>query len=1132
MLQQIQYLDFPVIFLALVTVYLLKKEWAFNKKIRAGLYITLLSAVVLIGVDLHLQTLKDEVYGMWQPFWMNLSSALYPVMVASFLYVISFGRYRLTRSIVNIGVTLNACLALSGSWTKLYAYRNVAGRLEQGAFYLVPQILFVGCLLLMIIFSVLNAKQDNTIEYFVVIVIAVALGYAATMDYYFREGHLLGSTLAISACMYYYYHVTSIFMTDELTGLMNHHSMTSDLGKLSKKRFYLSLVDVDSFKMITDKYGHKKGDQLLMQVAEEIRRTLPKQCRLYRFGTDEFAVVSSRVTKEVIDELLGGLKDKFAKESLVISFGTVCHEAGEEIREVISKADDALYENRRNAKTVAIWDEKTGLYNHRGFLLELESFKRQARDNGMDICVVAMDIERLGSINRAYGYDEGDHIIASVAEIINGSMNHPEFAGHLGTDEFVAAFIVNPREDRYQRIFVDKIRSAVKNSPAFSGKEYTVEINAATAVFHPLSEENPEDWVNKVLYEKQEQKEERRRAFYSYEGEMASEEYSREDEERVLDIINNNRFRYALQPIVRAKDGSIAAYEALMRACTDQPVSPATILRYAARNNKYYEIEKLTFFNVLERIATDQTLPAGVRIFINSIPGYTLKDEDYLVLREKYGEHMKRLMVEITEQSELTDEALNLIRERQEIDGFKIAIDDFGSGSSNTYSLLRYKPECIKLDRLLISDIEKNTKKQYFANSIITFAHENGIEVLAEGVETLGELKMVLKLQVDYIQGNYTAKPSLAVTPSIEESIKHDMISENMRSVVEGRRRVYVASDGKDVSLVQLALEEYTGLTVACENLKIIGNSDYIADISIKIKDGINCRLEMQNVHLNSVDDQPCIHVGEGAHLQLMIEGNCTLNNKGIHVPENAFILVKGSGDLSIVTKGHLCYGIGCAADGTMGSIEFNHSGKVSVRVDGEQSIAIGGGTYKTGRGIKSISGRLEVSVAAVDAIGIGSFYGEVPIRINDSNIDMDFRANSGSAIGSFFGQQDIEFTNTNLTIKGSGSAVTGVGSNNVSGGYIRFDRGKVKIAMSGQEIYLMGVRGGKLSITLKEIGGWFKGEGNKVLAIGSGSKTASVRLDDTIIDVVINSAEACGFGADDTSVTVIGKEPTLHINE
>lgn len=1132
MLQKIQYLDFPVVFLVLVTIYLLSKEWAFNKRIRAGLIVTLLSAVFLIGLDIYLDSVMGSAYSLWEPFWMCMSDAVYPMMIVSFLYVVSLGRYRLVRNIANIAVTLNAVLALSGPWTKLYAYRNVAGRLEYGPFSRVPYVLFFCIIVLMLIFSILNSRRDNSLEYFVIFVIAVALTYAAVMDYFFAGGHLLGSTLAICACMYYYYHVAEIFMTDELTGLMNRHSMMTEAGKLSKKKFYLTIIDVDSFKMINDKYGHRKGDQVLVLVANSIRKRLPKQCKLYRFGSDEFAIISHAITREVIEAVISEANEEFKENSISFSYGTVCHEPGDDFRDLISKADDALYENRRKAKTEAIWDEKTGLYNQRGFLGELEKLKKQARNNGMDICVVAMDIERLGSINLAYGYAEGDRIIASVAEIINGSMNHPEFAGHLGNDEFVAAFIVNPREDRYQKYFIDKIRSAVKNSPSFADREYTIEINAATEVFHPLNEENPEDWVNKVLFTKQEQKDERRRAFYAYEGELDAKEYSREDEERVLDIIENNKLRYALQPIIRAKDGSIAAYEALMRACTDKPVSPATILRYAARNNKYYEIEKLTFANVLERIATDESIPAGVRIFINSIPGYTLKDADYSELREKYGEQLGRLMVEITEQSELTDEALNLIWERQAADGFKIAIDDFGSGSSNTYSLLRYRPECIKLDRLLITDIDKNTKKQYFANSIITFAKENGIEVLAEGVETLGELKMVMKLQVDYIQGNYTAKPSLAVISSIDEGIRREMITESMRSVVEGRRRVYVASDGKDVSLVQLALEEYTGITVASERLRIVGNSDYIADISIKIKDGINCRLELTNVQLNSVDNLPCIDVGEGAHLTLVIEGNCTMNNKGIHVPEGAFVNIKGAGDLSIVTRGHLCYGIGCTADGSMGSIEFNHSGKVSVRVDGEQSIAIGGGIYKNGRGIKFLSGHLEVSVAAVDAVGIGCFYGDVPIRIKDSNIDMDFRVNSGSAIGSFYGQQDIEFANTNLTIKGSGSAVSGVGSNNVSGGYIRFDRGKLKIAMSGQEIYLMGVKGGKLSITLKEIGGWFKGEGNKVLAIGSGSRTASVRLDETIIDVLINSAEACGFGTEDSSFTLIGKEPTLHINE
>ena len=63
------------------------------------------------------------------------------------------------------------------------------------------------------------------------------------------------------------------------------------------------------------------------------------------------------------------------------------------------------------------------------------------------------------------------------------------------------------------------------------------------------------------------------------------------------------------------------------------------------------------------------------------------------------------------------------------------------------------------LDRLLMVGIDQNSKKQYFVNSIITFAKQNDMEVLAEGIETEAELKMVIRLGVDYIQGYFFSKP-------------------------------------------------------------------------------------------------------------------------------------------------------------------------------------------------------------------------------------------------------------------------------------------------------------------------------------------------------------------------------------
>ena len=127
--------------------------------------------------------------------------------------------------------------------------------------------------------------------------------------------------------------------------------------------------------------------------------------------------------------------------------------------------------------------------------------------------------------------------------------------------------------------------------------------------------------------------------------------------------------------------------------------------------------------------------------------------------------------MEYTEQSEFTDEALSKCKEDYARLGVEIALDDYGSGYSNANNLLRYTPRYVKVDHMLINDISNNAQKRHFVKSIIDYAGKNDILVLAEGVETLEELKTVIELGVDLIQGFYTGRPAADPPAQIHEDV-------------------------------------------------------------------------------------------------------------------------------------------------------------------------------------------------------------------------------------------------------------------------------------------------------------------------------------------------------------------------
>lgn len=599
----------------------------------------------------------------------------------------------------------------------------------------------------------------------------------------------------------------------------------------------------------------------------------------------------------------------------------------------------------------------------------------------------------------------------------------------------------------------------------------------------------------------------------------------------INEIIDTNSFDYAFQPIVEAATGEIYGYEALMRADFDGPVAPGDVLKGASKGQRLYDIEKATFFNVMATVA--ELLPQfeGRKLFINSLPGYQLNDADYSELREKYSEVLKQSIIEVTEEKELEDEALEVLLRRSAEDGFGVAIDDYGTGYSNTSSLLRYLPNCVKMDRLLISRIHEEPKKQHFVRSIVTFAHENGFLALAEGVETLAELRCVIRLGADLIQGFYTGRPSLEIVKEIHKTIRNDILNANVKRQLFATRKMYTVTEEKELPLLRLALEKYTGILVSQPELTIVGNPDYIAAMSIKIKEGCSCKLTIRNVYMESVMDLPCIEIGKNAHLTLVLEGENLLNKLGICVPEGSSVRLEGGGNLRIRAQGVQGYGIGNLWDAVVGDIAWAGSGLLDILVEADEGIGIGGGSFQAGEGISICAGTVKVEPASERAIAIGCVNDGIPIEITKCAVLLEVKADKGVGIGSMEGGENIKISSSKVEVVGSGSFLCGIGSNKESAGTININSSSVNVRMNGQQITMMGSRGGALNILMANSNVNLKGEGSEVLGLGTEDEQATIRGINVDCSVNIRSGNYHILGAKDNQIFFKGGVQNMHAN-
>ncbi len=232
--------------------------------------------------------------------------------------------------------------------------------------------------------------------------------------------------------------------------------------------------------------------------------------------------------------------------------------------------------------------------------------------------------------------------------------------------------------------------------------------------------------------------------------------------DELLEIIRERRLSARFQAIIDLSRGEILGYEGLIRGPSDSTLhSPIKLLQAAWENNLTVDIEHLCRRIVLEQF---QSLNLPGKLFLNVSPECLLQKDakhgqtlDYIT---QLGINPKRVIIELTEYQPTHDYVLlqEAVQHYRNM-GFQIAIDDLGEGFSSLRLWSELKPEYVKIDMHFIQGIDKDPVKMQFVRSIQSIAIESDTSVIAEGIETHGELIAVKQLGVSCGQGYHIAKP-------------------------------------------------------------------------------------------------------------------------------------------------------------------------------------------------------------------------------------------------------------------------------------------------------------------------------------------------------------------------------------
>lgn len=213
----------------------------------------------------------------------------------------------------------------------------------------------------------------------------------------------------------------------------------------------------------------------------------------------------------------------------------------------------------------------------------------------------------------------------------------------------------------------------------------------------------------------------------------------------------------AYQPIVQYSLRQVVAYEALMRSKEVALSTPMQMLEVAERLGRVVELGE-----AVRRLAVVPWIEnaAAPMLFLN-LHAAELEDVERLVASGALHKLASRIVLELTERAAIeavTDAATQIHRLRAA--GFRLAIDDLGAGYSGLSSFVKFEPEIVKIDMSLVRDIDTSPRKQKLVRSIMEAC--DGVQVVAEGVETHDELETLVGIGCDLFQGYLFAKPGPA----------------------------------------------------------------------------------------------------------------------------------------------------------------------------------------------------------------------------------------------------------------------------------------------------------------------------------------------------------------------------------
>ncbi len=426
----------------------------------------------------------------------------------------------------------------------------------------------------------------------------------------------------------------------------------------------------------------------------------------------------------------------------------------------------------------AVTDALTALPNRRGFDQALEAALARNDRDGKYLAVLYLDLDGFKRINDSLGHAAGDEVLKRVADQLQKCLRPYDILARMGGDEFTALLDSLDHPEDAARV-AEKLIEAISIRYKVDGMEVTLGASIGIACF-PDSGRSVDAILRAADMAMYEAKRAGRQQYRFFSPEMNGRARSRlmlEESMRVA--IEQNEFALVYQPQIYLDTGRLRGFEALLRwqHRVAGSVSPGVFIPLLEETRLINRLGGWIFRQGVSQCRTWPSFSQGLVVSLNVSPvQFSMPQlvEDLRRVIEEEGLNPAQVEVEVTEGALMADleNTREQLRQLRQL-GVKIAIDDFGTGYSSLAYLRHFELDTLKIDRLFISNMLDSPKDAAVVSTIINLGRELGLEVIAEGVETIAQRDWLIDHECHIMQG-FLVSPGLPVNSAREFPLQID----------------------------------------------------------------------------------------------------------------------------------------------------------------------------------------------------------------------------------------------------------------------------------------------------------------------------------------------------------------------